>query len=124
MRSASNAGAAGRSDRGLQWMAVMDNRTIAKCLHEIANLLDIKGENSFRIRSYRVAAETVENHGADVVAMVQRGEDLKSLAGVGSGIAVKIQEIVEQGQCEYQRELLAEVPKGLLELLEVPGLGP
>jgi DNA polymerase (family 10) len=102
----------------------MDNRGVARCLHEIADLLDIKGENSFRIRSYRVAAETVENHGGDVVAMVRRGEDLKSLPGVGAGIAGKIQEIVEQGECAYQRELLAEVPRGLLELLELPGLGP
>src|SRR5262245_13631875 len=102
----------------------MDNRQVAKCLHEIADLLDIKGENAFRIRSYRVGAESVASHGQDVAGMVRRQEDLKQLAGVGDGIAGKIREIVESGSCAYHRELLLEVPGGLLPLLQLPGLGP
>ncbi len=102
----------------------MDNRGIARCLQEISNLMDIRGENAFRIRSYRVAAESVESHGQDVAEMVRRGENLKALPGVGDGIAGKIREIVERGTCAYHQELLTEVPGGLLELLDLPGLGP
>jgi DNA polymerase (family 10) len=102
----------------------MDNARIALVLREIADLLDIKGENPFRIRSYRLAADSVQNHGAEVAVMVKNGEDLKGLPGVGEGIAEKIRETVLQGDAGYHRELLAEVPGGLLELLEIPGLGP
>ncbi len=102
----------------------MDNRRIAAVLGEIGDILDIKGENSFRIRSYRMAAESIENHGADVAEMVRKGADLRALPGVGEGIAAKIKEIVEKGDCTYHAELLSEVPADLLELLEIPGLGP
>jgi DNA polymerase (family 10) len=102
----------------------VDNRQIAALLHEIADLLDIKGENPFRVRSYRVAAESVENNGQGVAEMVGKGEDLKDLPGVGAGIASKIREIIDSGDCAYHKELLLEVPAGLLELLKIPGLGP
>jgi DNA polymerase (family 10) len=102
----------------------MDNRTIALCLHQIADILEIKGENSFRIRSYRMAAETVDTCGQDLAGRVKRGEDIKDLPGIGASMEHKIKEIVETGSCLYQRELLAEVPVGLLELLKLPGLGP
>jgi DNA polymerase (family 10) len=102
----------------------MDNRRLARVFSEIGDLLDIKGENPFRIRSYRIAAETLENLGEDVAARVRRGEPLKGIPGIGEGIAGKIQEIVSTGSCVYHRELLAEVPGGLLDLLQVPGLGP
>jgi DNA polymerase (family X) len=100
------------------------NRAIAAVLREIADLLDIKGENAFRIRSYRMGADSLEAHGQDVAGMVARGEDLRSIDGVGEGLASKVREIVETGDCDYHRKLLAEVPAGLLELLELPGLGP
>jgi DNA polymerase (family 10) len=102
----------------------MDNRAVAKILLEIADLLEIKGENSFRIRSYRIGAETVGHHGREVAEMVRLGEDLRSLDGIGAGIAGKIKEIVTSGDCAEHRNLLAEVPAGLLELLQIPGLGP
>lgn len=102
----------------------MENKRVAHVLREIADLLDIKGENSFRIRSYRMGADSVEAHGQDVGAMVRKGEDLRGIEGVGEGIAGKIKEIVESGDCDYHRKLLQEVPGGLLELLEIPGLGP
>src|SRR5689334_12304138 len=101
----------------------MDNRTIARCLHEIADILDIKGEGSFRVRSYRVAAETVETAGEDLAARIRRGEDVKHLPGIGTSMDQKIREIVETGACAYHRDLLAEVPASLLELLNLPGLG-
>ena len=102
----------------------LDNLALARCLHEIADILEIKGENSFRIRSYRLAAESVQSASQDVTRMVRLGDDLKSLPGVGGGIAAKLQELVKTGQCRYHQDLLREVPAGLLELLKLPGLGP
>jgi DNA polymerase (family 10) len=101
----------------------MDNHSIARCLQDIADILEIKGENAFRIRSYRSAAESVETCGEDLAARVRRGEDVKNLPGVGASMEQKIREIVETGSCAYHRELLLEVPVGLLELLKLPGLG-
>jgi DNA polymerase (family X) len=103
---------------------VSDNRRVAAVLREIADLLDIKGENAFRIRSYRMGADSIEAHGQDVAGMVARGEDPRSIDGVGEGLAAKLREIVETGDCDYHRKLLEEVPAGLLELLHLPGLGP
>lgn len=99
----------------------MENRRIAGLLGEIADLLDIKGENPFRIRSYRTAAEAVA---ASAEGLAQRLDDLTKIPGIGSGIAGKIREIVKTGDCGYRQELLQDVPHGLLELLRVPGLGP
>ena len=102
----------------------ISNREIARILAEIADLLEIKGENSFRIRSYRVSSETIAHHGQELAEMVEQGLELRSLDGVGAGIAAKIREIVLTGDCASRRELLVEVPEGLLELLQLPGLGP
>jgi len=102
----------------------MSNHRVAQVLREISDLLDIKGENSFRIRSYRLAADSVESHGQEVAEMLKKGADLKAIEGVGEGIASKIREIVEGGDCAYHKQLLQEVPGGLLELLRIPGLGP
>ena|SRR5688572_3571064 len=101
----------------------MDNRALARVLHEIADLLEIKGENPFRIRSYRVAAESVEASERDVASMVRCGEPLASLPGVGEGITATLGEIVRDGTATLHRELLDEVPRGVLDLLRLPGLG-
>jgi DNA polymerase (family 10) len=102
----------------------MDNRSLARVLHDIADALEIKGENSFRVRSYRMSAESVDTFGEDVAAMIRRGDDLRAIPGVGEGIAAKLRELVEGGACAYHEELLSEVPRSLLDLLKVPGLGP
>ena len=102
----------------------MDNQSLARVLDEIADVLEIKGESVFRIRSYRLAGESLQSLTRDVAEMIRRGEDLKELPGVGSAIAAKLQELVATGRCAYHQELLAEVPAGLLELLRLPGLGP
>ena len=101
----------------------MDNRALARVLHEIADLLEIKGENPFRIRSYRLAAESVEASDRDVAAMVRRGEPLGALPGVGEGITATLAEVVREGRSSLHRELLDEVPRGVLDLLKLPGLG-
>ena len=102
----------------------MDNHSLARVLHEIADILEIKGESVFRIRSYRLAGESLQTLTRDVAEMIRGGEDLKELPGVGAAIAAKLQELVATGRCGYHQELLSEVPAGLLELLRLPGLGP
>ena len=101
----------------------MDNRSLARVLHEIADLLEIKAENPFRIRSYRVAGESVEASDRDVAGMLGRGEPLDSLPGVGEGISATLAEVVRDGSSTLHRELLDEVPRGVLDLLKLPGLG-
>jgi len=102
----------------------MDNRQLGRVLHEIADLLDIKGDDSFRIRSYRMAAESVESCGHDIGEAIRRGEPLPRLPGVGKGIEAKVRELLDSGRCAFHQELLSEVPAGLLDLLRIPGLGP
>ncbi len=102
----------------------MDNHSLARHLSEIADLLEIKGESVFRIRSYRTAAESVAALGAEVAAMVSQGQDLRRLPGVGEAIGAKLKELVETGRSSYREDLLREVPAGLLDLLKIPGLGP
>jgi DNA polymerase (family 10) len=102
----------------------MDNQSLSRVLHDIADVLEIKGESFFRIRSYRMSAESVGSHGEDVAEMIRRGDDLSSITGVGPGIAAKLRELVETGRCAYHEELLTEIPRSLLDLLKVPGLGP
>jgi DNA polymerase (family 10) len=102
----------------------MDNQSLARVLQDIADALEIKGEGFFRIRSYRLSAESVGSHGEDVAEMIRRGDDLGSITGVGGGIAAKLRELVETGRCQYHEELLSEIPRSLLDLLKVPGLGP
>jgi DNA polymerase (family X) len=102
----------------------MDNASLARVLQDIAEALEIKGESFFRIRSYRLSAESVGSHGEDVAEMIRRGDDLGSIPGVGGGIAAKLRELVETGRCAYHDELLTEIPRSLLDLLKVPGLGP
>jgi len=102
----------------------VDNLSLARVLHEIADILEIKGESVFRVRSYRLAGESLQTLTRDVSEMIRREGDLRELPGVGSAIAAKLQELVATGRCAYHQDLLAEVPAGLLELLRLPGLGP
>jgi len=102
----------------------MDNASLARVLQDIAEALEIKGESFFRIRSYRLSAESVGSHGDDVAEMIRLGDDLGAIPGVGGGIAARLRELVETGRCAYHDELLTEIPRSLLDLLKVPGLGP
>src|SRR5688572_14239063 len=89
------------ASRGRGKRSAMDNLSIARVLHEIADILEIKGDNTFRIRSYRMGAESVQALAHDLAGMVARGEKLTTLQGVGSGIAGKIEELVKSGVCAY-----------------------
>ncbi len=90
---------------------------------EIAHLLEIKGENSFKIRSYEKAAETIENLEHDIEDDCLSG-NLEKIPGVGKSIAGKIREYISGGKIKKLDELRKEIPRGLLEMLKVQGLGP
>jgi DNA polymerase (family 10) len=102
----------------------VENKSIADILTEIADILDIQGENPFRVRSYRNAARTIADMGQSVRAMVQAGEDLEQIPGIGKSLQEKIEEIVSTGKCGFLEELRAKVPPGVTELLKLEGLGP
>jgi DNA polymerase (family 10) len=100
------------------------NSDIAGIFSRVADMLDIKGENPFRIRAYQNAARTVGELSRDVSEMIDREEDLSELSGIGKDLAGKIAEIVETGSLKFLRELETEIPPELLELLKISGLGP
>ncbi len=102
----------------------MINQQIARIFNRIADLLEIKGENPFRVRAYRNAARTIESLGKNLQEMVEQKQDLTSLPGIGKDLAGKINEIVETGNLSKLEELEKRVPPGLVELLKVEGLGP
>lgn len=100
------------------------NADIAAVFDEIADLLEIVGDNPFRIRAYRNAARTLRDLGREVSGMLQQGENLTTLPGIGEDLAAKIQEIVHTGTTPLLGELRKKVPSTLAELLHVSGLGP
>lgn len=100
----------------------MENLAIARVLAEIGDLLEIKGENPFKIRAYRNASETVA-HEARRVADLTAGDRLE-LPGIGKDIAAKIGELVDHGEIRYHKELLEEFPPTVLDLLHLQGIGP
>lgn len=100
------------------------NADIAAAFAEIADLLEIEGANVFRVRAYRNAARTLQDLGRDVRAMLQKGEDLTELPGIGDDLAGKIRGIVETGRCAALDKLHKKMPPAITDLLKVPGLGP
>jgi DNA polymerase (family 10) len=100
------------------------NADIAKQFELFADLLEIKGDNPFRIRAYRNAARTVEDLPHALADMVERGETLSALPGIGKDLALKIEEIVQTGTAQALEKLRAELPPRITDLLRIPGLGP
>ncbi len=100
------------------------NSDIEGILDTVANLLEIKGENPFRVRAYRNAARTIQGLSQSVAAMVHEGQNLSELPGVGKDLAGKIAAIVATGTLPLLKELQRELPAGLTDLMKVPGLGP
>jgi DNA polymerase (family 10) len=99
------------------------NSDIADDFEQIADLLEIRGENPFRVRAYRSAARTVGGLSTAVSRMVGRGEDLTSLQGIGKDLAEKIRDAVRTGRVSYLDELREKTAPGLVVLLRVAGLG-
>ena len=102
----------------------MDNSEIADKLTELANLLDISGENSFRVRSYRWAVRAIESSTLVFERMVRDGQRLTNIDGIGKSIGDKIVEIVRTGTCAALEEARQAVNPDLIELLKLEGLGP
>lgn len=100
------------------------NADIAAIFEEIADLLEIQGANPFRIRAYRNAARTLGELSRDVRMLVEKGDDLKRLPGIGDDLSAKIREIVATGSCSFLEHLRTELPPAVAELLKIPGLGP
>jgi DNA polymerase (family 10) len=101
-----------------------DNAEIARLLGEMADLLEIRGANPFRVRAYRNAVRTVESQSSPLARRVAEGEDLTSLPGIGKEMAGHIAEIVETGSLGARAELLEHIPVGLLDLIHLPNVGP
>jgi len=99
------------------------NVEIAALFNEIADFLEIKGENPFRVRAYRRAAQAVEGLSEDVAAVAARG-GLQEIPGIGKDLAGKIQEYLERGAVEYLDGLRTEIPPGVVEMMGVHGVGP
>ncbi len=102
----------------------MENKGIADIFTAIADILDIEGENPFRVRSYRNAARTIEDLSQSLESMVKTGMDLEEIPGIGKSIREKIEEIISTGKCHFLEELRVQVPAGLTEFLKLEGLGP
>jgi DNA polymerase (family 10) len=100
----------------------MKNQDIVRIFNDIADLLEIKGENPFRIRAYRRAALNIESLTKDVAAIPK--EELTEVPGIGQDLAGKIEEYVKTGKVQAYEDLKKDVPEGLGVLLSVPSLGP
>jgi DNA polymerase (family 10) len=100
----------------------LDNRAIAAILREIADLLEIKADNPFKIRAYRNAADIAANHPHELVLLDENG--LREIPGIGKDLAARIREIAEAGDTAFHRELVAEFPPTILDLLHLQGVGP
>ena len=101
----------------------MRNIEIAHLFNEIADFLEVKDENPFRIRAYRRAAQAVEGLSEDVAAIAERGA-LLDVPGIGKDLAAKIQEYLAGGKVEYLEDLRKEIPVGVIEMMGIHGVGP
>lgn len=102
----------------------MENRSIAQLLGETADLLEISNGDAFRIRSYRRAAEAVEQSTLQLASLVDDPKKLLAIPGIGKGMAANIQEMVAHGSMKLRDELLSRYKPTMLEMLQLPGMGP
>jgi len=104
----------------------MENTEFAKIFWEIAEFLELKGENPFKIRAYQKAARNIEALSENLEEVYKKGgiPALEAIPGIGERIAGKIEQIIKTGKLDLHQKLLKEFPKGFIELMETPGLGP
>src|SRR5436305_14510265 len=100
----------------------MTKGEVAAILEEIGTLLELKGENPFKIRAYVNAARAIETFGGNI-SDLQDEEALGKIPGIGKSIALKIKELAATGSLKYLQELRAEFPAAILELFSISGLG-
>lgn len=101
----------------------MDKHQIIEILNEIADILELKQENAFRIRAYRNAARTLENLSESLEKLIKE-QRVQELEGIGEDLAEKISTLFTKGNLPFYNQLKKKIPKGLLELLDIEGLGP
>ncbi len=101
----------------------MKNIEVAAFFEDIADLLEIKNDNPFKIRAYRKAAQNIRTLSEDIEAIYKKG-GLEEIPGIGKDLAAKIVEILTTGRLKHYEKLKKEVPRGILDLMAVPGVGP
>ena len=102
----------------------MDNKAIANLLYETADLLEIDAADSFRIRSYRNAAQAIENHNEQIKDIIAEPKKVLAIPGIGKGMLLNLQELFTEGNLKIQAELLKKYHPSMLQLLRIQGLGP
>jgi DNA polymerase (family 10) len=102
----------------------VDNKAIANILYETADLLEIDAQDSFRIRSYRNAAQAIENLSEQIKDMISEPKKVLAIPGIGKGMLVNLQELFKDGSLSVQADLLKKYHPSMLQLLKIQGLGP
>src|SRR5437660_8746144 len=102
----------------------MDNKAIANILYETADLLEIDGQDSFRIRSYRNAAQAIESHAHQLKDIISDPKQVLAIPGIGKGMLTNLQELFNTGKLGVQAGLLEKYHPSMLQLLKIQGLGP
>jgi DNA polymerase (family X) len=102
----------------------MDNKAIANLLFETADLLEIDSQDSFRIRSYRNAAQAIENFPQRIADLLPEPKKILAIPGIGKGMLTNLQELFQNGYLAVHRELIQKYHPSMLELLKIQGLGP
>jgi len=102
----------------------MDNKAIAGILYETADLLEIDGQDSFRIRSYRNAAQAIEALPQQISELIDEPKKILEIPGIGKGMLTNMQEMFKEGRLSLHAELLKKYRPSMLDLLKVQGLGP
>ena len=102
----------------------MDNKAIAGILYETADLLEIDGADSFRIRSYRNAGEAIEAQPRQISELIAEPKQVLAISGLGKGMLTNLQEMFRDGRLGLHAELLKKYRPSMLELLKLQGLGP
>lgn len=105
-------------------MPPLDNRSLATILYETADLLEISGQDPFRIRSYRNAAEAIEGWPQQISELAANDKQLLAIPGIGKGMVANLKEIFREGKLGLHTELLEKFHPSMLELLKIQGLGP
>jgi DNA polymerase (family 10) len=102
---------------------VQNNKAVGNVLREVALLLELKGENPFKVRAYSNAARSIETLDEEIMGMIHEGR-VRDIEGIGETLAQQITELVETGSLQLLEELKRTIPPGHLEMLKIPGLGP
>ncbi len=101
----------------------MRNDKVAKIFQDIADLLEIKGETTFKVRAYQRAARSIEHLPVELTQLMAE-KKLRTVPGIGDAISKKITELLTTGHLEYYEKLQAEFPPGITDMLNIPGIGP